>query len=108
MKMSSAVHSLQKAIVDGKQSLTQLLMQTKLMAAKLGLPDVEKWVDCEVRGYPESVHPPPYRTATTMHLETQNPIHGWRFAGTVEIPIPMAKPIGEIEILSKGEACRWS
>ncbi len=101
--MNSAVHNLQKAILDQNQSLTQLLRQTKLIASKLNLEDVEKWVDCELRGYPESIHPPPYRTVTTMHLETHNPVRGWRFAGNVEIPIPMAKPIAEIENLSKDE-----
>ncbi|HSY16677.1 MAG TPA: hypothetical protein VK815_00010 [Candidatus Acidoferrales bacterium] len=48
--MSSAIHNLQMAIVDGKQSITQLLRQTKLIAAKLSLPDVEEWVDLELNG----------------------------------------------------------
>jgi hypothetical protein len=101
--MSSAVHDLQKAILGGQQSLTQLLRQTKLIAAKLKLEDVEAWVDCELRGFPARIHPPPYRKVTTMYLETLNPVCGWRFAGNVEIPIPMAKPIAEIENLSSGE-----
>jgi hypothetical protein len=42
--MSSAVHDLQKAISDGNQPLVQLLRQTKLIAAKLNLQDVETWV----------------------------------------------------------------
>jgi hypothetical protein len=50
--MSSAVHNLQQAIVDGKTSITQLLRQTKLIAAKLDLSDVEQWVDLELNGYP--------------------------------------------------------
>jgi len=102
-RMSSAVHNLQKAILDPNQSLTQLLRQAKLVASKLNLDDVERWVDSELRGYPEDIHPPPYRTVTTMHLETHNPVRGWQFSGNVGIPIPMAKPISEIETLSKGE-----
>jgi hypothetical protein len=43
--MSSAVRDLQKAILERKQSLTQLLLQTKLIAAKLNLADVLKWCD---------------------------------------------------------------
>src|ERR1051325_6985911 len=101
--MSSAVHNLQKAILDPKQSLIQLLRHTKLIASKLNLEDVEKWVDCELRGYPEDIHPPAYRTVTTMYLETHNPVYGWRLAGNVEIPIPIAKPITEIENLSSDE-----
>ena len=49
--MSSAVQDLQKAIVEGKESLTQLLRKTKLIAAKLNLKDVEEWVDLELKGY---------------------------------------------------------
>jgi hypothetical protein len=37
--MSSAVHNLQMAISDGEQSLTQLLRRTKVIAAKLEVPD---------------------------------------------------------------------
>jgi hypothetical protein len=49
--MSSAIQNLQKAILDPNQSLTQLLRQTKLIAAKLNLAEVERWVDCELRGF---------------------------------------------------------
>jgi AbiTii len=48
--MSSAVHDLQMAIAEGKQPLTKLLRQTKLIAAKLNLEDVEAWVDLELGG----------------------------------------------------------
>jgi hypothetical protein len=48
--MSSAVHNLQQAIVDGKTPVTHLLRQTKLIAAKLDLSDVEEWVDLELNG----------------------------------------------------------
>ena len=50
VRMSSAVHKLQKAIVDGNLAVTQLLRQTKLIAAKLNLEDVEKRVDLELNG----------------------------------------------------------
>jgi AbiTii len=60
-RMSSAVHNLQKTIVGGKEPLTQLLRQTKLIAAKLNLEDVQKWVDFELNGYPKGTEPPEYR-----------------------------------------------
>jgi hypothetical protein len=101
--MGFAIYELQKAILDPNQSLTQLLRQTKLIASKLNLQDVEQWVDCELRGYPENIYPPSYRIATTMYLEVHNPVRGWQFAGNVEIPIPMAKSITEIENLSRDE-----
>jgi len=49
--MSSAVHNLQKAILDESQSITNLLRQAKLIAAKLDLKDVGEWVDLELSGY---------------------------------------------------------
>ena len=56
--MSPSVHNLQKAIVSDQQSLTQLLRQTKLIAAKLNVEDVEQWVDLELNGYPKDADPP--------------------------------------------------
>ena len=71
--MSSAIHNLQVAIVEGKQSLTQLLRHTKLIAAKLNLRDVEEWVDLELNGYPSDKEHPAYREVTTdgllIHIE---------------------------------------
>jgi hypothetical protein len=101
--MSSAVHDLQAAIVQGKQSLTQLLRQTKLIAAKLSLEDVEEWVDCELKGYPKGVEPPAYREFTTQHVEVRNPMVGWKFAGQLELALRANEPIAEIEQLSKGD-----
>jgi hypothetical protein len=101
--MSSAVHNLQKAIVSGKQSVTQLLRETKLIAAKLNLVDVEQWVDFELKGYSESAAPPEYRVFATAYLEVRNPFHGWIFAGNFQLSLKARQPIAEIENLSKGE-----
>ena len=79
--MSSAVHDMQVAILEGKQSLTQLLRRTKLIAASLNLADVEKWVDYELKGYPADADLPKYRTVNTEALHILNPVQGWRFAG---------------------------
>src|SRR5579883_247515 len=98
-KMSSAVHNLQKAIVSGQKSLAQLLRETKLIAAKLGLEDVEKWVDLELTGYPDEVDPPTYRSFTTNHLEVRNPYHGWQHAGNMRFAIKARQPLPEIENL---------
>jgi hypothetical protein len=46
--------------VDGQQSLTQLLRQAKLIAVKLNLEDVEKWVDLGLKGYPPDAELPKY------------------------------------------------
>jgi hypothetical protein len=101
--MSSAVRSLQSAISEGRQSLTPLLRQTKLIAAKLNLPDVEKWVDKELRGYPTPAELPPYRKVRTLHIEIFHPYNGWQLAGNLSLTIPVMQPISEVENLSRGE-----
>lgn len=102
--MSSAVHSLQKAILDPNQSLTQLLRQTKLITAKLGVKDVEQWVDYELNGYPREVAPPAYRVYFTHSLEFHNGYRGiWQFAGNLTIDTKAYQPIAEIENYSKGD-----
>lgn len=103
--MGSAVHSLQRAISDGSQSLIQLLRQTKLIAAKLSLDDIEAWVDDELKGYSpkKKERRPAYREITTTGLEVFHPHYGWKFAGNVSIKVPVWQPIAEIENLSRGE-----
>jgi len=100
--MSSAVHNLQKAILSGKQSLTQLLRQAKLIAAKLNLEDLEKWVDLELNGYSDNTEPPPYREFATQAIEIRNPIRGWEFAGHFHRKMKARQPIADIENLSRG------
>jgi hypothetical protein len=103
--MSSVVHDLQKAIVEGKESLTQLLRKTKLIAAKLTVEDVAKWADCELKGYPETEKLPDYRQFLSQHVEVRNPIRGWAFAGSLERVFRAPQPIAEIENLAGNELC---
>lgn len=100
--MSSAVHSLQKAIVAGNQPLTQLLRQAKLIAAKLGVKDVEDWVDLELNGYPDGTQPRDYRKFVTHAVEIYNPVKGWCFAGQLQDTIRAREPIATIEQFSSG------
>src|SRR5580658_4244561 len=106
--MSSAIHNLQKAILDANQSLTQLLRQTKLIAAKLNLADVEQWVDYELKGYPGDLKPPEYRRFQTSALQIHNPIHGWQFAGNMRMSLLARQPIAQLESLSKGETATFN
>jgi hypothetical protein len=101
--MSSAVHNLQMATVEGKQPLAQLLRQTKLIAAKLSLRDVEEWVDLELDGYPSDKELPEYRTVSTDKLMLRNPYRGWEHVGDVKRRVGVHQPIAEIETLAKEE-----
>src|SRR4051794_24066400 len=99
--MSSAVHNLQKGILDGQRSLTQLLRETKIIAAKLNLKDVEEWVDLELHGYPDGKERPAYREVTTDRLLLRNPFRGWEHVGDVKRRFKAHQPIAEIEMLAQ-------
>lgn len=98
--MSSSVENLQKAIVQGNQSLSQLLRQTKLIAAKLGLQVVEKWADLELNGYFAHTDVPEYRELTTETVTVYHPYRGWIYAGDFRKTIRLTLPAAEIENLS--------
>ena len=102
--MASAVHDLQKALLEGQQSLTQLLRQTSGIAAKLHLEQVERWVDLELTGFAEDAEPPTYRKVFTQRLEIYNSDReGWQFAGNLNYALKARQPIVEIEDLSRRE-----
>jgi hypothetical protein len=106
--MASAIHELQKAILDPKQSLTQLLRRTKLIASKLDLQDVEQWVDLELNGYPKAIDPPKYRAFTTECLMIHNGYRGgWQYAGDFHQTIKARMPIAQIEELAKQETVSY-
>ncbi|HEV2694550.1 MAG TPA: hypothetical protein VG347_16775, partial [Verrucomicrobiae bacterium] len=85
-------------------SLTQLLRQTKVIAANLKLEHVECWVDSELNGYAQDAEPPKYREYSTSSIEYNNPYQGgWRFAGHMNIKIMARQPIAEIEDFSRAE-----
>jgi len=89
------------AIIEGKLSLTQLLRQTKLIAAKLNLKDVEQWVDLELNGYANETERPHYREIVTDKLMLHNPYRGWEYVGDVKRKIRAHQPIAEIEMLAQ-------
>jgi hypothetical protein len=103
--MSSTANDLQRAILEGKQSLAQLLRQTKLVAAKLRLTDVGQWVDLELTGFPEDAEPPSYRKVLTNRLEIYNSHRDvWEFAGNLNYALEARQPLEEIKCLSRLEA----
>ena len=100
--MGSSVLNLQKAILAGEPSLTQLLRQTRRMAAKLKLETVETWVDLELTGFANALEPPEYRQVFTRNLEVYNAHRGaWQFAGNLNFSLKVRQPIAEIERFSR-------
>lgn len=74
----SPIQELQQEVVDEKSSIASLLRKAKLIAAKLSLPEVEKWIDDELNGYrdiaPKNL--PEYRIIMGS-LVGKNPYSGW-------------------------------
>jgi hypothetical protein len=106
--MSSAVHNLQKAIIEGKP-ITQVLRQAKVIAANLNLADMEAKVDLELNGYPKGTEPPEYRHYVTHSLEIHNPYQGgWRFAGNVNMRLKAREPISQIEKHAEAQRVAFS
>lgn len=95
--MGSAIHDLQRAIVAGQNSLTQLLRQVKLIAANLNLVDVQEWVDLELSGYSGDRELPKYRYFKAQILQYHHPMYGWQMAGHINITVKAQHAISEIE-----------
>jgi len=101
LAVSPSIHNPREAITSGQQSLTQLLRQTKWVASKLNLADVEHWADLELKGYAEDAEPPGYRCIFIHSLEIYNAERdAWQFAGNLNFGLKARQPIAEIEKLS--------
>jgi hypothetical protein len=59
--MATIVEKLQQAALDKETPVTDLLRRVKFVATKLGLANVEEWVEHELNGYARAV-PPDYRS----------------------------------------------
>jgi AbiTii len=74
--MSSLVEELQRDSLNANVKVSDLLRKAKAIAVKLDLPELEKWVENELNGYPPDGDFPEYRKVTGQ-LKGQNPFHGW-------------------------------
>jgi hypothetical protein len=103
--MSPAILSRRRSIVDEEQALTALLKQTKLVASKLNLEDVERWVELELTGFEESSEPPPYRNVSTHRLEIYNSHREvWQFAGNLGYTLKVREPILQLESFARSDS----
>jgi hypothetical protein len=88
----------------GQPSFTRLLVQTKMIAAKLNLEKVERWVDLELTGFADEAELPTYRKVFTQRLEIYNAHREvWQFAGNLNYALKARQPIAEIEDLANRE-----
>jgi hypothetical protein len=59
--LASAITELQTDAMSDEVPIETVLKKAKLVAVKLGYPDIEAWCDRELDGYLEDDEPPPYR-----------------------------------------------
>jgi len=72
--MATIIEKLQHAALDKNTPVNDLLRRVKFVAAKLGLGNVEEWVEQELNGYESP--PPAYRRVYGIALAL-NPFQGW-------------------------------
>lgn len=75
--MSGLVEEIQAAALDSGFRVSDLLRRVKLAAAKLGLEDVDAWVNRELQGYDATDDIPSYRH-TKGQFMAHTPFHGVR------------------------------
>lgn len=105
----SAVLMLQKNIITGNKSITELLREALFIATKLNLEDFKTWLNHELKGYDHDTHVAEYRKLHAS-LKFRNPYQGWipaliNDARLVEIinHIDIKQAISEIEYLCSCE-----
>ena len=69
--MASLVQTFQADILNPEKRVIDLLRMAKLISVKLGLPDVEAWIQAELDGY-EDRELPAYRRISGR-LQVRNP-----------------------------------
>lgn len=108
--MSSLVLELQQDALNPKVSVSDLLRKALVVAKKLGVQDLEIWVQNELKGYAKVEDIPGYRK---IRGEPQafNPYYGWRpisFPDSKTLELVATKPcdqsIAEIETIAKSGA----
>ena len=71
--MASLILELQQQTMDGKMPFSNLLRKALVISRKLGLPDLEKWIENELNGHKEDV---PYYRKIRGILRAFNPYRG--------------------------------
>lgn len=62
----SLLRNIQESAIDANESISVLLRQCKILAARLGSPEFKNWVEYELNGYAENDDIPKYRIMTVM------------------------------------------
>lgn len=101
---TSIVDELQRDALNTNVPVTNLLMKAKVIATKLSLDEPLRWIESELKGYPDG-DIPPYRKLQGRPM-FRHPLYGWQpILSTdqaffeVMCEIPAGQPIAEIEAI---------
>lgn len=103
--MSSIVMELQRELLDNNINLSSSLNKAYVIARKLNVTELLDFLNCEIKGYPDSNNLPSYRITNGV-LKGFNPYQGWqslviedeKIAKTM-CTVNLTMPIAEIESL---------
>lgn len=93
--MNPLFEEIRNDITSNKESVTSILRKSKVLAAKLDLRDLLKWIDYELEGYPDKESLPKYRIISG-EMKAWNPYHGYvpiYFKGPKEAETFSSKPV---------------
>ena len=93
--MSSIVIDLQNEITSSDCDIVKILRRAHVIAYKLGLKEFDKWISCELNGYPNQNDCPDSRKVRGI-LKAFNPYNGW--IPTIIPDMELEKTICEIKI----------
>jgi len=62
--MGKLLEQIRDAAVDSSTDIGEVLRRALVLANRLGLTDLQEWIESELNGYPESVNLPDYRYTT--------------------------------------------
>lgn len=63
-RMAKLVYQFQQDLTQSQKGVTELLRFSKMIAVKLGLSDIDEWINAELTGYKAKGKIPEYRKIT--------------------------------------------
>ena len=76
--MSGLVLELQRDALDKSINVSDLLRKAVVVSKKLGINEMEEWINRELAGYPDDESEIPLYREITGRVMAYNPYHGWQ------------------------------
>ncbi|MBC5790625.1 AbiTii domain-containing protein [Providencia sp. JUb39] len=75
--VNSPVLELQALAKNRNSDIVEVLLTAKMIAVKLGLKELSKWMEYEIDGYTDGIDVPEYRAGQGI-IRYHDPYHGWQ------------------------------